>query len=76
MNFIFRALKSLKERVGRTIIVLAVMLTVCIVVLAGFSIKSATEEAAILARRELGATVTLTVDQQKMMEAQREQSSS
>lgn len=73
MNYIFRAVKSLKERVGRTIIVLAVMLTVCIVVLAGFSIKSATEQAAILARQELGATVTLSVDQEKMMEAQRKQ---
>lgn len=73
MNFIFRAFKSLKERVGRSIIVLAVMLTVCIVVLSGFSIKSATEQAAVLARQELGATVTLTVDQEKMMEAQRQE---
>lgn len=72
MNFIFRAVKSLKERLGKTLIIFAVILTVCIVILAGFSIKSATEKAAILARQELGATVTLSVDQQKLMEAARE----
>ena len=76
MNFIFRAAKSLKERIGKTIIIFAVMLTVCIVILAGFSIKSATEKAAILARQELGATVTLSVDQQKLMESARKDQSS
>ncbi|MEG0295290.1 MAG: ABC transporter permease [Clostridium sp.] len=70
MNFIFRAFKSLKERIGRTIIIFAVMLTVCIVTLSSFSIKSATETAAILARQKLGAQVSLTVDREKVMKTQ------
>ena len=68
MNYVFRALKSLKERSGRTIIIFAVMLTVCAVILSAFSIQSATDAAAILARQKLGAEVSLTVDREKMME--------
>ena len=68
MNYVFRALKSLKERLGRTIIIFAVMLTVCAVILSAFSIQSATSAAAILARQKLGAEVSLTVDREKMME--------
>lgn len=73
MNFIFRALKGLKERLGRTLIIFAVMLTVSLVTLSGFSIKSATETAAMLARQKLGAQVSLTVDREKLMQQQQEQ---
>ena len=68
MNYVFRALKSLKERLGRTVIIFAVMLTVCAVILSAFSIQSATDAAAIMARQKLGAEVSLTVDREKMME--------
>ena len=73
MNYAFRAIKSLKERFGRTIIVFAVIITVCTVILSAFSIKSATEKAADMAREKLGAEVTLSVDMQKMMEEAREE---
>lgn len=70
LNFVFRALKSLKERKGKTFIIFAIMFTACIVILASFSIQSATEAAAVLARQKLGAKVSLVVDHEKLMENQ------
>ncbi|WP_297520818.1 ABC transporter permease [uncultured Clostridium sp.] len=66
MNFIKRAFLSSKSRLGKTSILLAVMLTVCVVILASFGIKSAAEKSSVLARQKLGADVTLTLDVQKM----------
>ncbi len=68
MNFLKRAWLSSKARLGKTAILFAVMLTVCVVVLASIGIKSATEEASILARQKLGAEVSLQVDMNKVME--------
>ncbi len=73
MNYAFRAIKSLKEKFGRTIIIFAVMITVCTVILSAFSIKSATEKAAIMAREKLGAEVKLTIDMEKVMEQAKQQ---
>lgn len=70
LNFVFRALKSLKERKGKTFIIFTIMFTACIVILASFSIQSATQSAAVLARQKLGAKVSLTVDNEKIMESQ------
>jgi putative ABC transport system permease protein len=66
VNFIKRAFLSSKSRLGKTSILLAVMLTVCVVILASFGIKSAAEKSSVLARQKLGADVTLTLDVQKM----------
>ena len=66
MNFVKRAILSSKARMGKTVILFAVMLTVCVVVLAGFGIQSATEKSSILARQKLGAEVTLQVDMEKL----------
>lgn len=74
MNFILRGLLTLKEKVGRTIILLGIMLTVCIVMISSFGIQSATKAAAVLARQKLGATVTVTQNIEKMMQKQRESS--
>lgn len=68
MNFIFRAIKSLKERKGKTLITFSIILTICLVILTSFSIQSATELASISARQKLGAQVTLSQDMEKMME--------
>ena len=68
MNFIKRAFLSSKSRLGKTSILLAVMLTVCVVILASFGIKSAAEKSSVLARQKLGVDVTLTLDIQKMRE--------
>lgn len=67
MNFIFRSIKSLKERKGKTLIILAIMLTVCLVILTSFSIQSATNLASVMARQKLGADVTLSLNMDKLM---------
>ena len=72
MNFIFRSIKSLKERKGKTLIILAIMLTVCLVILTSFSIQSATNLASVMARQKLGADVTLSLDMDKLMKKNQE----
>lgn len=73
MDFILRGLLSLKKRKSKGIILLGIMLIVCLVILSGFGIQSATKAAAILARQKLGAEVTLMQDMQKTMEKMRSQ---
>ncbi|MBB6624039.1 ABC transporter permease [Clostridium gasigenes] len=73
MDFILRGLLSLKKRKSKGIILLAIMLIVCLVILSGFGIQSATKAAAVLARQKLGAEVTLMQDMQKTMEKMRAQ---
>ncbi|MGG7325224.1 hypothetical protein [Clostridium baratii] len=65
MNFLFRAFLSVVERKGKSIILFFVITTICIFVLSGISIQSATEKSEILARQKLGATVTLSQNMQK-----------
>lgn len=72
MNFVFRSIKSLKERKGKTLIILAIMLTVCLVILTSFSIQSATELASVMARQKLGSEVTLSLDMDKLMKKNQE----
>lgn len=74
MNFILRGLLTIKERIGRTIILFAIMLTVCMVMICSFGIKSATNAAAVLARQKLGATVTVSQNIENMIKQQREES--
>ncbi|MGL5352839.1 MAG: ABC transporter permease [Clostridium sp.] len=73
MDFIFRGLLSLKKRKGKGLILLAIILIVCLVILSGFGIQSATNASAVLARQKLGAEVSLTQDVQKTMEKMREE---
>ncbi|AIY82804.1 ABC transporter permease [Clostridium baratii] len=73
MNFLFRAFLSVVERKGKSIILFFVITTICIFVLSGISIQSATEKSEILARQKLGATVTLSQNMQKQKEQMREQ---
>ncbi len=74
MNFILRGLLTIKERIGRTITLFAIMLTVCMVMICSFGIKSATNAAAVLARQKLGATVTVSQNIENMIKQQREES--
>ncbi|EUJ51626.1 ABC transporter permease [Paenilisteria rocourtiae] len=76
MNFIKRALLSMKARKGRTILQLFIFTIVCVLILSGFTIQSAANKASELARQELGGDVTLSVDREKQMEAQQKESSS
>lgn len=76
MNFIKRALLSMKARKGRTILQLFIFTIVCVLILSGFTIQSAANKASELARQELGGDVTLSVDREKQMEAQQKSTES
>ncbi|MGN4544350.1 ABC transporter permease [Bacillus cereus group sp. MYBK95-2] len=66
MNFIKRAILSMKKRIGTSLILMAVFLIVTNLVLAGFTIQNASKKAADAARKKLGADVTLGLDFDKL----------
>ncbi|PED34284.1 MULTISPECIES: ABC transporter permease [Bacillus cereus group] len=66
MNFIKRAILSMKKRIGTSLILMAVFLIVTNLVLAGFTIQNASKKAADSARKKLGADVTLGLDFDKL----------
>ncbi|PGU39568.1 ABC transporter permease [Bacillus cereus] len=66
MNFMKRAILSMKKRVGTSLILMAVFLIVTHLVLAGFTIQNASKKAADAARKKLGADVTLSLDFDKL----------
>lgn len=72
MNFIKRAFLSVKAKKGKSILQLFVFTVICVLVLSGLSIQSAASTSAELAKQQLGGTVTLSFDQEKMMQEQRE----
>ncbi|KFM95042.1 ABC transporter permease [Bacillus clarus] len=72
MNFIKRAILSMKKRIGTSLILIAVFLIVTNLVLAGFTIQNASKKAADSARKKLGADVTLGLDFDKLGKQARE----
>ncbi|HFK1762920.1 permease [Bacillus wiedmannii] len=66
MNFMKRAILSLKKRIGTSLILMAVFLIVTNLVLSGFTIQNASKKAADAARKKLGADVTLGLDFDKL----------
>ncbi|MDR4924450.1 permease [Bacillus thuringiensis] len=72
MNFIKRAILSMKKRIGTSLILMAVFLIVTNLVLAGFTIQNASQKAADAARKKLGADVTLGLDFDKLGQQARE----
>ncbi|KWU58188.1 permease [Bacillus mycoides] len=72
MNFMKRAILSMKKRVGTSLILMAVFLIVTNLVLAGFAIQNASKKAADTARKKLGADVTLSLDFDKLGQQARE----
>ncbi|GLV64208.1 ABC transporter permease [Bacillus mycoides] len=72
MNFMKRAILSMKKRVGTSLILMAVFLIVTNLVLAGFTIQNASKKAADAARKKLGADVTLILDFDKLGQQARE----
>ncbi|SCC29991.1 ABC transporter permease [Bacillus mycoides] len=72
MNFMKRAILSMKKRVGTSLILMAVFLIVTNLVLAGFTIQNASKKAADTARKKLGADVTLGLDFDKLGKQARE----
>lgn len=72
MNFIKRAILSMKKRIGTSLILMAVFLIVTNLVLAGFAIQNTSKKAADSARKKLGADVTLGLDFDKLVKQARE----
>ncbi|WP_433595213.1 ABC transporter permease [Lysinibacillus xylanilyticus] len=72
MNFIKRAILSMKKRIGTSLILMAIFLIVTNLVLGGFVIQNASQKAADSARKKLGADVTLGLDFDKLGKQARE----
>ncbi|MGE8205284.1 ABC transporter permease [Heyndrickxia sp. NPDC080065] len=70
MNFIKRAILSIKERKIKTAVIFIIFMIISNLILAGFSIRTATEKASELARQKLGSEVTLQVNLEKLMQTQ------
>lgn len=68
MDFMRRALLSMKAKKGRTLLLSAVFSAILIFVLAGLTIRSAALSATENAKKSVGATVTLTTNRQNGME--------
>lgn len=61
-----RAWLSVTRRKAKTIILLGLLFIIANLVLASFSIKKATDEAMVFARKSLGSEVVLAVDMEKL----------
>jgi putative ABC transport system permease protein len=73
MNFLKRAVLSVKARKGKSLLQIVVFSVICVLVLAGLSIQSAAKKSSDLAREKLGADVTLQVDMEKLREQMQQQ---
>lgn len=69
MNFFKRATLSIKSRLSKTLLLFTVITTICLLVLSGILIQTASKAAEVLARQQLGAEVTWKVDTHKMRES-------
>lgn len=69
MNFIKRAWLATKAKKGRTGLLVLVTSAILIFVLAGLTIKNAADSAVTSAKKQAGATVTLSVNREAMMKA-------
>lgn len=72
MNFFKRALKSTKVKWGRSLLLLAVFTAILVFVLAGLAIRSAAQQAAEQAQKDVGATVTLSANREAAFQKQTE----
>ena len=67
MDFMRRALLSMKAKKGRTLLLSAVFSAILIFVLAGLTIRSAALTATENAKKSVGATVTLSTNRESSM---------
>ncbi|MBC1323654.1 ABC transporter permease [Listeria welshimeri] len=68
MDFIRRAFISIKAKKGKSLVLFILLLVIFSLVFTGFAIQESTKQSAESARKELGAKVTLKMNQQKVME--------
>ena len=62
------AFLSIKKNIGKTLLLFVIMALVANLVMAGLSIKSATEKSMKQVRESMGATATLSYNMQKLMQ--------
>lgn len=62
----------MKAKKGKTLLQLFVFTMICVLVLTGITIQSAAVKSSEVAREQLGGSVTLKVDREKMMKEQQE----
>lgn len=72
MNFIKRAFLNVTKNIKKTILLFIIMFVIGNLVLIGFSINNAASTSIEVARKSLGATVSLKFNQKAVMQAQRE----
>ena len=75
MNFLKRAFLSVKARKGKSLLQIFVFSVICVLVLTGLSIQTAAKKSSDLARKQLGADVTLQVDMDKLREQMQSEAS-
>ncbi len=76
MNLFGRAIKAVTRRKSKTVILFLIFFAIANLIFSGFAILNATNEAGNLARKKLGATITLSYDMNKAREELRSQMSS
>lgn len=69
MGFIKRAFIAIRKRKSKTFLMLAILLVIGTMIMAGVAIQKATKTAMVLAREKLGSTITISYDMQKSMES-------
>ena len=67
MNFFKRAWLYLTAKKGKTAILILVFTAIMVFVLTGLTIRQAANQATENAKKEVGASVTLTTDREKLM---------
>lgn len=70
MNFIKRAFFSVKSRLGKSLLMLFIFTVISVLVLSGLTIQTAADKSSILARQQLGGSVTLQFDIEKAIDNQ------
>ncbi len=76
MNFLKRALLSVKVKKGRSLLLCAIFTVILIFILAGLTIQSASLKAADNAKQSLGATATLSANRENALSQNQESDSS
>ncbi len=69
MGFLKRAFIAIKNRKSKTFLMLAILFVIGTMIMAGFAIHKATQNAMVQARKQLGSTITISYDMQKAMES-------
>ncbi len=67
MDFIRRAFISINAKKGKSLVLFTLLLVIFSLVFTGFAIQESTKQSAESARKQLGANVTLQMNQEEIM---------